>query len=68
MRSTVATDIALDRSRWITLIGIAALAVSVLIFNQDVGFTSLLVAVVISLFSPSINKGAIGKIAGRPCC
>jgi di/tricarboxylate transporter len=61
--SAVATDTALDRSRWITLIGIAALAVSVLFFNQDVGFTSLLVAVVISLFSPSINKGAISKIA-----
>jgi di/tricarboxylate transporter len=59
----VATDTALDRARWITLIGIAALAVSVLFFNQDVGFTSLLVAVVISLFSPSINKGAISKIA-----
>jgi di/tricarboxylate transporter len=61
--AAVATDIALDRSRWITLIGIAALAVAVLFFNQDVAFTSLLVAVVISLFSPSINKGAISKIA-----
>ena len=59
----VATETALDRSRVITLVGIAALAIAVLFFNQDVGFTSLLVAVVISLFSPNINKGAISKIA-----
>jgi di/tricarboxylate transporter len=47
----------------LTLVGIAALAIAVLFFNQDVGFTSLLVAVAISLFSPGSNKGAISKIA-----
>ncbi|MGV9802815.1 SLC13 family permease [Mycobacterium sp. NPDC003449] len=60
--ATVA-EVALDRARIITLGGIAALAVSVLFFGADVGFTSLLVAVVVSLFSPKINKGAINKIA-----
>jgi di/tricarboxylate transporter len=53
----------LTRARVLTLVGIAALAIAVLFFNQDVGFTSLLVAVVISLFSPGSNKGAISKIA-----
>jgi di/tricarboxylate transporter len=47
----------------LTLVGIAALAIAVLFFNQDVGFTSLLVAVAISLLSPGSNKGAISKIA-----
>ncbi|MDG4669379.1 SLC13 family permease [Mycobacterium sp. 236(2023)] len=61
--ATTATDTALDRARVITLVGIAALATSVLFFGMDVGFTALLVAVVVSLFSPNINKGAIGKIA-----
>ena len=59
----LATDTALDRARVVTLLGIAVLAVSVLFFNQDVGFTAILVAVVIALFSPNINKGAISKIA-----
>jgi di/tricarboxylate transporter len=53
----------LNRARVVTLVGIAALAIAVLFFGQDVGFTSILVAVVISLFSPNINKGAISKIA-----
>ena len=57
------TETALDRARTITLVGIAALAISVLFFGADVGFTSLLVAVVISLFSPAVNKSAINKIA-----
>ena len=61
--AATATEAALDRARVITLIGIAALAISVLFFGADVGFTSLLVAVAISLFSPNINKGAISKIA-----
>jgi di/tricarboxylate transporter len=53
----------LTRARVLTLVGIGALAIAVLFFNQDVGFTSLLVAVAISLFSPGSNKGAISKIA-----
>lgn len=59
----IAAGTRLDRSRIITLVGIAALAVAVLFFGADVGFTSLLVAVVVSLFSAKINKSAINKIA-----
>ncbi len=53
----------LDRNRILTLVGILGLAVAVLFFEQDVGFTAITVAVVLSLFSPSISKGAVSAIA-----
>lgn len=53
----------LDRNRILTLVGIAGLAIAVLFFEQDVGFTAITVAVVLSLFSPSISKGAVSAIA-----
>jgi di/tricarboxylate transporter len=53
----------LDFARGFTLVGILALAVMVLGFGWDVGFTSIIVAVLISLVNPSINKGAVSKIA-----
>lgn len=53
----------LDLPRAVTLAGILGLAVAVLGFGWDVGFTSIIVAVVISLVNPSINKGAVSKIA-----
>ena len=54
----------LDRTRVITLIGLIVLAVMVVPpLNQDVGFTAISIAVVISLFSPKVSKGAVSKIA-----
>ena len=53
----------LDFPRTFTLVGILALAVMVLGFGWDVGFTSIIVAVLISLVNPAINKGAVSKIA-----
>jgi di/tricarboxylate transporter len=53
----------LDFPRAVTLAGILLLAVMVLGFGWDVGFTSIIVAVVISLVNPKINKGAVSKIA-----
>ncbi|GAA4513790.1 SLC13 family permease [Brevibacterium yomogidense] len=54
----------LDRNRIITLIGLIVLAVAVIPpFNQDVGFTAICIAVVISLFSPKVSKGAVSKVA-----
>jgi di/tricarboxylate transporter len=41
----------------------AALAVLVLGFGLDVGFTALSVAVLLSLLSPEANKGAVRAIA-----
>ena len=54
----------LDRNRIITLIGLIVLAVMVVPpLNQDVGFTAICIAVVISLFSPKVSKGAVSKVA-----
>lgn len=54
----------LDRNRIITLIGLIVLAVMVVPpLNQDVGFTAICIAVIISLFSPKVSKGAVSKIA-----
>jgi di/tricarboxylate transporter len=60
---TTGGDVSLDRNRALTLIGMAGLAIAVLFFDLDVGFTALLVAVALSLFSPEINKGAVSAIA-----
>lgn len=56
-------EVSLDRNRTLTLVGMAGLAIAVLFFDQDVGFTALLVAVALSLFSPASNKGAVSAIA-----
>lgn len=49
--------------RVFTLLGLILLAVLVLAFGQDVGFTSLMIAVVVALISPQSSKGAVGKVA-----
>lgn len=54
----------LDLNRIVTLIGLIVLAVMVVPpLNQDVGFTAISIAVIISFFSPRISKGAVSKIA-----
>lgn len=54
----------LDRNRIITLIGLIVLAIMVVPpLNQDVGFTAISIAVIISFFSPKISKGAVSKVA-----
>ncbi|WP_231444557.1 SLC13 family permease [Brevibacterium zhoupengii] len=54
----------LDRNRIVTLIGLIVLAVMVVPpLNQDVGFTAICIAVIISFFSPKVSKGAVSKIA-----
>lgn len=53
----------LDLNRIVTLFGLIVLAVMVVRpLNQDVGFTAISIAVVISFFSPRISKGAVCKI------
>ncbi|SMX97799.1 SLC13 family permease [Brevibacterium linens] len=53
-----------DLNRIVTLVGLIVLAVMVVPpLNQDVGFTAISIAVVISFFSPRISKGAVSKIA-----
>jgi len=45
-----------------TLIGLAALAVGALAFNLNVGLVAVTVAVVLTLFAPNEQKGAVDKI------
>ncbi|MEO3868673.1 SLC13 family permease [Nonomuraea sp. B12E4] len=47
----------------LTLIGIVALCLAVLVFQLDVGLTAVTVAVVLSLTSPKTNKGAVERVA-----
>ena len=54
----------LDTNRIITLLGLVVLAIAVVPpFSQDVGFTAICIAVVISLVSPKVSKGAVSKVA-----
>lgn len=47
----------------LTLAGIVALCLSVLVFKLDVGLTAVTVAVILSLASPKANKGAVERVA-----
>ncbi|MET7337594.1 SLC13 family permease [Nonomuraea sp. NPDC005650] len=47
----------------LTLTGIVALCLAVLVFKLDVGLTAITVAVVLSLTSPKTNKGAVERVA-----
>ncbi|WP_433443937.1 SLC13 family permease [Nonomuraea sp. CA-141351] len=47
----------------LTLTGIVALCLAVLVFKLDVGLTAVTVAVVLSLTSPKTNKGAVERVA-----
>ena len=53
----------LDRDKVLTLIGIATLIVVALVFEVDVGFVALSIAVVLGLFMPQATKEAVGKVA-----
>lgn len=53
----------LNTERILTLLGLAFLAVTALLFKFDVGFTALGVAVVLTLVYPRSAKGAVDKIA-----
>lgn len=56
-------DSRLNKERILTLVGLTFLAVTALLFNFDVGFTALGVAVVLTLIYPNSAKGAVDKIA-----
>jgi di/tricarboxylate transporter len=54
---------ALDRDKIATLIGIATLIAVALVFDVDVGFVALSIALVLSLISPQATKDAVSKVA-----
>jgi Na+/H+ antiporter NhaD/arsenite permease-like protein len=47
----------------LTLLGLAVLAVLALVFDLDIGFVSISVAVVLALFSAQKHKGAVSQIS-----
>src|SRR3954469_16239468 len=47
----------------LTLIGLAVVAVLALVFDLDIGFVSITVAVVLALFSAQQHKGAVTQIS-----
>ena len=49
--------------RALTLVGLVILALTVVIFDLDVGFGALVVALVLTLASPSTSKGALNGIS-----
>jgi di/tricarboxylate transporter len=51
------------RNRRITVVGMLALAVGVLFFEWDIGFTAIGLAIVLTLLSPNLAKSSIAKIA-----
>ncbi|MEV0389186.1 SLC13 family permease [Nonomuraea sp. NPDC050643] len=57
------TTLRLTPHQALTLTGIVALCLAVLVFKLDVGLTAVTVAVVLSLTSPKANKGAVEKVA-----
>ncbi len=63
--TTVTQDVIpeLNAQRLLTLIGLLALAVGALIFDLNVGFVAMTVAVVLALFFPESQKGTVDKAA-----
>jgi di/tricarboxylate transporter len=56
-------DHRLNPERILTLVGLVGLAVGAFIFDLDVGFTALGVAVILTLIFPKAAKGAVDKIS-----
>ncbi|MBB5779129.1 di/tricarboxylate transporter [Nonomuraea jabiensis] len=53
----------LDAQRSLTLIGLLVLAVGALVFDLDIGFLALAVAVALTLIFPSAARGTVDKIS-----
>jgi di/tricarboxylate transporter len=53
----------LNAQRILTLIGIAGLSVGALVFDLDIGFMAISVAVLLSLAAPNQTKSAVDKVA-----
>ncbi len=61
--SAPAGDLRLTPHQILTLTGILALCISTLVFDLDVGFVAITVAVVLALANPEAHKGAVQMIA-----
>ncbi|MDN5549884.1 MAG: hypothetical protein L0G54_04110 [Brevibacterium sp.] len=62
--SAVKTDtVRLTRSQVPTLIGLIAMALSVLIFSWDVGIVTITIAIVLTFINPAAGKAAMTKVS-----
>ncbi|MFM1886699.1 MAG: hypothetical protein RL026_1856 [Pseudomonadota bacterium] len=52
----------LQREHWLTLAGLAALATGVLLFKANTGFLALAVVVVLAVFAPGGQRGALARV------
>jgi Na+/H+ antiporter NhaD/arsenite permease-like protein len=57
------TDLRLNSDRVLTLLGLAGLVVSTLVFDLDVGLVAMTVAVLLTVISPKVARGAAGEVA-----
>ncbi|MCU4298704.1 hypothetical protein D3I60_16760 [Brevibacterium permense] len=57
------TTIRLTRSQIPTLIGLIAMALSVIIFSWDVGLVTITISVVLAAFDPAAGKAAMSKVS-----
>jgi len=55
--------VALDRNRILTLIGIIGVAIGALLYDLDIGFMAVTVAVLLSLAAPNLTESAVSKVA-----
>lgn len=61
--AAAAPVMSLDVQRSLTLLGIAGLSVGALVFDLDIGFMAISVAVLLSLAAPNQTKKAVDKVA-----
>jgi di/tricarboxylate transporter len=59
----VASPLALDRDRILTLIGLVGLAVAALFFDLNVGMVAVTLAAILTLISPASAKNAVSQVA-----
>jgi Na+/H+ antiporter NhaD/arsenite permease-like protein len=57
------SNIRLSRSQIPTLIGLIAMAVSVIAFGWDVGFVTITIAIILAVISPDAGKAAMSRVS-----
>ena len=49
--------------RWLTVAGLAVLAVATLVYKLDIGFVSITIGLVLALLAPNLQKRALGQVS-----
>ena len=61
--ATVTRSVGVRRNHVLTLVAFAAVAVTALAYDQNIGFVSITAAVFLAMLSPRLNKDAVKQIA-----